>query len=39
MKDSARRIPTFGGILDIADSALFCAPAAWYLLGCLWDVI
>ena len=33
-KDSGQLVPTFGGLLDIADSVLFSAPAAlWFLVA------
>lgn len=32
MKDSAKAIPAFGGVLDIVDSPLWAAPVAWWLL-------
>ncbi|GMV97288.1 MAG: hypothetical protein AMXMBFR83_16460 [Phycisphaerae bacterium] len=33
MKDSGAVVPSFGGLLDILDSPLFAAPAAWCLLN------
>lgn len=33
MKDAAQSIPGFGGILDVIDSVLFAAPAAYFLLA------
>lgn len=33
MKDSSRAIPGFGGVLDVVDSPLLVAPAAYWLLA------
>jgi len=33
IKDSARLIPSYGGILDLVDSPVFAAPVAWFLLS------
>ncbi|MFH0982538.1 MAG: phosphatidate cytidylyltransferase [Planctomycetota bacterium] len=38
-KDSAQLLPAFGGVLDIIDSPILAAPAAWFLLTCLWPVV
>ena len=37
-KDSASIVPGFGGILDMVDSPIAVAPAAWFLLTQLWAV-
>lgn len=39
VKDSGDILPNFGGILDIVDSPIFCAPVAWFLLVYWWGVV
>lgn len=34
-KDSGQLVPSFGGLLDLLDSPLFCVPIAWWLLTTL----
>jgi phosphatidate cytidylyltransferase len=35
-KDAARKVPGFGGILDIVDSPLLAAPFAYLFFMCIW---
>jgi len=39
IKDSAKVIPHFGGILDLTDSLIPAMPVAWFLLAGVWNVI
>ena len=39
IKDSAKIIPRFGGILDLIDSPVFSVPVAWLLLTIVWKVV
>ncbi len=39
IKDSAKIIPKFGGILDLVDSPVFSVPVAWLLLTVVWKVV
>jgi phosphatidate cytidylyltransferase len=39
VKDSSGVIPGMGGVLDVIDGVIFAAPAAWFLMTFVWEVV